>query len=245
MSKTVPESITLASRANAELIAAMTEIVCQELLPEPFQDLCRKMVTALERLKNRPLQKGDPNVWAAGVLRVIAVANGLSRIGADSYLALKDIDACLSVSSSAGAARASMIRKLLKVKTFDQNWAFPERLAANPNYLVARLASLVNDLSKGLMAGKITADDIRAANTHRRNGTINTAADSVKKPVPKAAVNSSSLVPRSASLPKQSGKKRMDPSSSSRAIQKGLFDVEDLENERTADSGALDGSVFS
>lgn len=115
-----------------EAIVGMTDRFCREHLNEEYAGLCRKLAEKLARKRPSPLVSGRPHTWACGIVRTIGRVNFLDDRSQQPHLKLTAIDKAFGVSESTGQGKSTLIRRLLKIRTFDQEWTLPSRLDDNP-----------------------------------------------------------------------------------------------------------------
>ena len=102
----------------------------------------------LARKRPSPMLEGNLNAWASGIVRAVGGANFLHDKTQTPYMRATDIDKYLGTSSSGGAAKAAVIRKMLKVYQMDPAWSLPSRLADNPLVWMVQINGLIVDLRK-------------------------------------------------------------------------------------------------
>jgi ABC-type glutathione transport system ATPase component len=69
--------IPIAVRAPTSAVIDITDAACSDHLDEEYGRLARRLVGRLARKRPSPLIRGDPRIWAAGVLYVIGQINFL------------------------------------------------------------------------------------------------------------------------------------------------------------------------
>ena len=72
------KSVPLANRPAYEAVIALTGAVCQQHLNEEWAMLCRALTASLARKRPSPLLRGEPRVWAAGILHALGVVRNVS-----------------------------------------------------------------------------------------------------------------------------------------------------------------------
>jgi hypothetical protein len=108
-------------------IIAMTDAFCRDRLNEEYAALCRKAAETLSRKRPSPLLKGQPEVWACGIIRTIGRANFLDDRAQSPHLKLPEIDRTFGVAESTGQGKSKIIRDLLKIHRFDHRWTLPSK----------------------------------------------------------------------------------------------------------------------
>jgi hypothetical protein len=121
-----------AARLAHEEIVAKTDAFCREFLDDEYATLCRKLAGLLARKRPSPLTRGKPESWASGIVRVVGGANFLGDPSQPHHMRMADIDERFGVSEATGSAKATAIRKLLKIGPFEPEWTLPSRMDDNP-----------------------------------------------------------------------------------------------------------------
>ncbi|MEX0728982.1 MAG: DUF6398 domain-containing protein [Planctomycetaceae bacterium] len=133
--KAKPASKQPSKEEKSEVLQEIISVIdrfCQEHLNEEYALLCRKLAEKLERKRPSPLLQGRPNVWASGIVRAIGGVNFLHDKSQTPYLKATDIDDYFGVTKNSGSAKATAIRKMLRMYQLDPNWTLPSRLDDNP-----------------------------------------------------------------------------------------------------------------
>jgi len=113
-------------------ITALTDAVCSEHLNEEYAELASQLTATLCRKRPSPLESGRPNSWACGIVYALGTVNFLFDKSNEPYMSATDLCRAFDVSPSTGAAKASSIRKMLKMMQLDPNWCLPSRMESNP-----------------------------------------------------------------------------------------------------------------
>jgi hypothetical protein len=122
-------SVTAMNAAHdaCQIIVGLIDAFCRDHLNDEYAALCRQLAEQLARKRPSPLVSGQPNSWSAAILRTIGRANFLDDPAQTPHLKLADIDAALGVSSSTSCAKATQIRRLVRIRPFDHRWTLPSR----------------------------------------------------------------------------------------------------------------------
>jgi hypothetical protein len=123
----------------------MTDAFCREFLDDEYATLCRKLAGILARKRPSPLIRGKSESWASGIVRVIGWINFLNDPSQPHHMKMSDIDERIGVSEATGSAKATAIRKLLKVRPFDPEWTLPSRMDDNPMAWMIQVNGLLVD----------------------------------------------------------------------------------------------------
>jgi hypothetical protein len=123
----------------------MTDSFCREFLDDEYATLCRKLAGILARKRPSPLIRGKPESWASGILRVVGSVNFLNDPSQPHHMTMVDIDERIGVSEATGSAKATAIRKLLKIQPFDPEWTLPSLMDRNPLAWMIQVNGLMVD----------------------------------------------------------------------------------------------------
>jgi hypothetical protein len=94
--------------------------------------MCRKLAGTLARKRPSPLERGKPEAWASGIVRVVGFVNFLDDPTQTPHLKMTAIDEAFGVSAGVGGARSKAIRDLLNIDRFDAEWTLPSKMEQNP-----------------------------------------------------------------------------------------------------------------
>lgn len=132
--KRVPHPKDMPSVARSPLVnAQLAEILshvdacCRKALNEEYQEVCHRLAQALADLPNSPIAKGNAEGWAAGVVRVAGMLNGLANAENTPHLPLRDVDRLCQVSLATGNAKAKAIREALRIEAPQEKWTIASR----------------------------------------------------------------------------------------------------------------------
>ena len=134
------------ARSAQDAIVGLTDAFCREHLDEEYRVLCRKLAGILARKRPSPLTRGKPESWASGIVRVVGWANFLGDPSQPHHMKMADIDERFGVSEATGSAKATAIRKLLKIRPFDPEWTLPSRMDDNPLIWMMEVNGLLTDI---------------------------------------------------------------------------------------------------
>jgi hypothetical protein len=113
-------------------IVACTDAVCEAHLDLEYRELCRRLVGRLARKRPSPLSRGDPTIWAAGVIHVIGSINFLFDRSQVPYVGADELAERVGVAKSSMANKSAMIRKLLELSWLEPELTRRSMLERNP-----------------------------------------------------------------------------------------------------------------
>ena len=115
-----------------EAVVVLTDAICKRHLNEEWAVLSRKLAAALARKRPSPLDRGQPQVWAAGILHALGMVNFLFDRSQELSMDAKGLCSAFDVSQSAMASKSGLIRNMFKMYQMDPNWTLPSKLDENP-----------------------------------------------------------------------------------------------------------------
>lgn len=129
---TEKRSIPKAMKPVYEAVIAFTNAVCKEYLNEEWTDLSCKLTSALARKRPSPLDRGQPQAWAAGILHALGNVNFLFDRSQTPSMPAKDLCTAFDVTQSAMTSKSRLIRNMFQMYQFDPDWTLPSKLNENP-----------------------------------------------------------------------------------------------------------------
>lgn len=147
--KAMPKPVRAASDEVQEVldvIVGMTDEFCRDHLNDEYAVLCRKLAEKLARKRALPLLSGRPNTWACGIVRTIGWVNFLDDRSQKPHMKLTAIDKAFGVGESTGQGKSMLIRKMLKIRTFDHKWTLPSRMEDNPMIWMVEVNGFMTDV---------------------------------------------------------------------------------------------------
>ena len=129
-------------------VVALTGAFCRDHLDAEYEALCRKMAGALARKRPSPLTRGKPESWAGGIVRVLGGANYLGDPSQPHHMKMSDVSRSFGVSDATASAKATEIRKLLKIRGFEPEWTLPSMMEQNPMIWMIQVNGLIVDARK-------------------------------------------------------------------------------------------------
>lgn len=114
-----------------EISAILTDY-CANYLSKEYEELCLHALEKLCRKRPSPLKSGRSNTWAAGIIYAIGANNFIFDKSQPIHMTAKELVAPLGVAASTASAKASAIKKMLKINYFQQEWCLPSSMEDNP-----------------------------------------------------------------------------------------------------------------
>ena len=111
--------IPQAARATAAQVLALTEAFCLDQLDLEYAELCGRVVGKLARKRPSPLDRGELQIWAAGVVYALAQVNFLFDKAQTPHLTADRLSELLGVKKTTMANKGRLIRDLIGLDDFD------------------------------------------------------------------------------------------------------------------------------
>lgn len=141
-SQTVPDIMLPVYTA----IIAQTDAFCQAHLDAECAVLCRELAAALARKRPSPIVRGQPGIWAAGVISALASVNFWYDRSQTPHTTLAHICQFFDASSSAVGGKSKQIRTMFKMHPLDPGWTAPSKLDDNPIMWMVEVNGFVVDI---------------------------------------------------------------------------------------------------
>ncbi|MBQ9349191.1 MAG: hypothetical protein IJT94_17935 [Oscillibacter sp.] len=125
-------SVPKAMQDKYNEIAAILEPYCDEYLDAEYKGLCLHALEKLCRKRPSPLLSGRPKTWTAGIVYAIGQTNFIFDKSQPVHMTATEIVEPLGVSTNTASAKATEIRKLLKIDRFSAEWMLPSQVEKNP-----------------------------------------------------------------------------------------------------------------
>ncbi len=113
-------------------IVTVTDLACEQHLDGEYAELCRSLVGRLARRRPSPLVRGDPRIWAAGVVYTVGWINFLFDRSQTPHLRADELAERLGVAKSTMANKSARIRALLGLSWYEPDLTRRSMLERNP-----------------------------------------------------------------------------------------------------------------
>jgi hypothetical protein len=113
-------------------ITERINVFCKQYLNEEYADISHKLTAALCRKRPSPLLRGQPRVWAAGIIHALGYVNFLFDPSNSPHIIVSDLFAHFDVSKSTGTAKSKQICNLFDMGPFEPDWTLPSMVDKNP-----------------------------------------------------------------------------------------------------------------
>jgi hypothetical protein len=126
-SERVPEKM----RQRFDAIVALTDPFCGEHLNEEYAQLARQATAALCRKRPSPLERGDVDAWACGIIYALGFVNFLFDKSQEPHMSIDDLCAAFGIPKRTGYTKSKAVRDALNMMQMDPNWYLPSRMDEN------------------------------------------------------------------------------------------------------------------
>jgi hypothetical protein len=115
-----------------QAIVKLTDAICSQHLNDEYAGLARSLAAALARKRPSPILRGDPEIWACGILYALGTVNFLFDKSQTLYIRADELCTVCGVKQSSGSNKAKLIRDMFRMSQMDPDWCLPSRIDDNP-----------------------------------------------------------------------------------------------------------------
>ncbi len=123
-----PEKLSNRQEEILELIAPF----CVQKLSDEYFVLAGKLLKMLAEIEPSPFEKGQPQIWAAGIIQALGSINWMFDRDNPHYTPAKEINAFFGTKSSTVSQKASLIKDLLDLDRGDPDLSTQHTRANDP-----------------------------------------------------------------------------------------------------------------
>jgi hypothetical protein len=110
----------------------MTDGFADRYLDEDYKMLCRKLIDKMSRKRQVPFLSGRLEIWAAAVVYALGQINFLFDKNFEPYVSATDLCNYFGTSQSTTSQKAKIIRDMLKMRYFDEEFSTERMQKENP-----------------------------------------------------------------------------------------------------------------
>jgi hypothetical protein len=125
-------TLPAALRERVATITVITDRVCEEHLDDEYAALSRTLTVRLARKRPSPLDRGEPRIWAAGVVYTVGSMNFLFDKSQPPYVRADKLAEHVGVVQSTMANKSARIRSLLGLSWYEPELNRRAILEQNP-----------------------------------------------------------------------------------------------------------------
>lgn len=139
-------SVPKKMREKYDEITRIIEEFCREYLNEEYEEKCCEMCAALSRKRPSPLNSGNSNSWACGIVHAIGMINFLFDPSEGCHIKAGDLYKAFGISNSTGLKYSKKVRDIMKVKYFDPDWSLSRILDKDPFTWIINIDGIALDI---------------------------------------------------------------------------------------------------
>jgi len=143
-SLSVPENM----RPAYERVVALIDSFCAQYLNEEYAQLSRELAAALARKRPSPMARGQPEIWACGIVYALGTVNFLFDASQKPHIRADALCAAFGVKQSSGSNKARFIRDMFGMFQFDPDWCLPSMIDRNPMVWFLSVNGLIVDIRR-------------------------------------------------------------------------------------------------
>jgi len=128
MDKKVKSEIELRKNQILQLINEF----CALKLDNEYIELSKQLLNKLGRKRDVPFMSGKIEIWAAAVIHALGTINFLFDKASEPYATVDDINSFFGTNKSSTGAKSKLIRDLLKLGYFDNEFSTTRMRQNNP-----------------------------------------------------------------------------------------------------------------
>jgi hypothetical protein len=141
-----PESVPKTVEPFFQAIIKLIDAVCVRHLNGEYASIAKSLAATLARKRPSPILRGNPEIWACGILYALGSVNFLFDKSQSPHMRADELCAAFGVSQSSGSNKAKLIRDMFKMYQMDPNWCLPSLLDENPLVWMMQVNGLIVDV---------------------------------------------------------------------------------------------------
>jgi hypothetical protein len=146
MSTPQSETVPKTTEPFFQAIIKLTDGVCLRHLNDEYAALARRLAATLARKRPSPILRGNPEIWACGILYALGTVNFLFDKSQTPHMRADELCAACGVSQSSGANKAKLIREIFKMYQLDPNWCLPSLVDESPMVWILQVNGMMVDV---------------------------------------------------------------------------------------------------
>lgn len=150
-----------------EKIIELVSRFCKEKLNDEYEQLCIDLTKKLGRKRNVPFMSGNLEIWASSIVYTVGTLNFLFDKSFEPYIPSSDIHEYFGTKSSTVSAKSKLIRDLLKLNRFNNEFSTSRMVESNPfnqfvmvNDMIVSLDSIPEEYQKMVKEARAKGEDI-------------------------------------------------------------------------------------
>lgn len=134
-------------KERTQQLIELTESFCNTSLDDEYKELCKKLIFKISRKRNAPFLSGRIEIWAAAIIHSLGSINFLFDKKTKPYATADDICKFFGTSRSTTSQKANMIKNMLKLYYFDDEFSTVYNKERNPLSRMAMLNGIITMIS--------------------------------------------------------------------------------------------------
>jgi hypothetical protein len=152
---------------KSKLILDLVREFCAKKLDDEYFELAEKLLQKLLRKRSKPLNSGQPRIWAAATIHALGTINFLFDKSFAPYVSVQDLNNHFGTSKTTVAAKSKQIREMLNLEHWDHEFSTKRMIDGNPfnnlvmvDGLILPLSSLPEELQAAVRQARAEGKDI-------------------------------------------------------------------------------------
>ena len=112
--------------------SCFTDLICEQHLDDEYAALCRTLAARLARKRPSPLDRGEPRIWATGIVYTVGSINFLFDKSQPPHLRADKLAEHVEVVQSTMANKSARIRSILGLSWYEPELTRRSMLEQNP-----------------------------------------------------------------------------------------------------------------
>ncbi len=134
-------------KSKTNMLIEMTGKFCNEKLNDEYRELTEKLIHKLARKRHVPFLSGRIEIWAAAIIYAVGQINFLFDKSSKPYSTADDIADYFGQSKSSVSQKAKVIRDVLKLNYFDQEFSIKSVQDQNPYNDLVKIDGIIVSIS--------------------------------------------------------------------------------------------------
>ena len=152
---------------NGKIILNLIREFCAKKLDEEYFELPERITKKLMRKRSKPLESGQPKIWAAAIIHALGTINFLFDKSFEPYISVEDLSNYFETSKTTTTAKSKLIRDLLKIDRWGSEFSTRKVADNNPfnklvmvDDLIVPIDSLPEEIKNAVRQARAEGKDI-------------------------------------------------------------------------------------
>ena len=130
-------------QVRQQQILDLVKQFCTDKLDDEYFELAERLIAKLGRKRNVPYSTGQIEVWAAAIIHALGTINFLFDKASEPYVSVDVINAFFKTNKSTTGNKSKLIRDLLKLDRWDDEFSTKRMHDSNPFKNLAMVDGLI------------------------------------------------------------------------------------------------------